>query len=87
MKAIALYNPNSDHARSVIEFTQNVERRSGKVIELISLETIQGSNMAELYDIVDYPAVLVIADNGSLHKLWEGSELPLIDELVSYLIA
>lgn len=87
MKAVALYYPNSDRARSVIEFKQNIERRSGKSIDLISLETVEGSDMAELYGIVDYPAVLVIADNGSLHKLWEGSQLPLIDEVVSYLIA
>lgn len=42
--------------------------------------------MAGLYDIVDYPAFLVTADDGVLVRLWQGQQLPLIDEVASYFV-
>lgn len=87
MKAIAIYNPNSEHSRSVEEFNRNLEVRTGKKLELLSTETREGSEMANLYGIMDYPAIIVSADDGVMHKLWQGQQLPLIDEVVSYLIA
>lgn len=87
MKAIALYHPNSDHSRSIEEFAHSMKMQSGQDIELVSLETIEGSSMAELYDITQYPAVIVRKDDGAMQKMWQGETLPLVNEVVSYLIA
>lgn len=87
MKALVLYFPNSEHARSVDEFSRNIQSKSGKTVELLSLETVEGANKAEVYGVIDYPAVMVLADDGSMHKFWEGKDLPLVDEVLSYLIA
>ena len=43
--------------------------------------------MAQLYDIVQYPALLVIDDKGGLAKYWQGDTLPLMDEVSGYLRA
>jgi hypothetical protein len=40
--------------------------------------------MATLYDIVRYPAIMVLRSDGAMQKAWEGIELPLIDEVQSY---
>lgn len=87
MKAIAIYNPNGEHSRSVEEFNRNLETRTGKKLDVLSTETVEGASMATLYGIVDYPAIIVIAEDGVMQKLWQGRQLPLIDEVVSYLIA
>jgi len=87
MKAIALYHPNGEHSTSVEEFTKNLKTRSGLDIELVSLETKEGSYKAQVYGVTDYPAVIVLTDDGNMQKLWQGSQLPLLDEVASYLIA
>lgn len=85
MKASLLYHPNSDHARMVEGYAADFERIKGHTIELISLETRQGADIARLYDIVRYPALIAARDNGELLKHWEGAELPLMDELAAYI--
>lgn len=87
MKALVIYNPNSERSRSVDEFNHNLEVRTGRKLELLSTETTEGSAMAELYGIMDYPAIVVTTDDGKMQKLWQGQQLPLVDEVVSYLIA
>lgn len=87
MKAVAIYNPGSEHSRSVEEFNRNLEVRTGRRLDILSTETVEGAAMATLYGIVDYPAIVVTADDGVMQKLWQGQQLPLIDEVVSYLIA
>lgn len=87
MKVLAIYHQNSDSARPIEEFARSLETRTGKKLELISLETPEGDEKAQVYGIVDYPSIIVITDEGALQKLWQGSQLPLVDEVVSYLIA
>lgn len=86
MKVCILYHPQSDHARRVEEYANDFQRIKGKQIELLSLETREGAELATLYDIVRYPAVIARRDNGELLKHWEGDELPLMDEVAAYSI-
>ncbi len=87
MKLVILYHPNSEQSRVVEEFAHDFERTRSKPAQLLSLETAEGSTMAHLYDIVSYPAVLVIKDDGQLMKNWEGDTLPLMTEVAGYLSA
>ncbi len=84
MKVVILYHPESDHAREVETFKKDYESTQGGEVELISLETRDGADMARLYDIVSYPAVLAIRDNNELLKHWEEDKLPLMQEVASY---
>lgn len=84
MKAIFLYQPNSEFSRSVEEYAHDFETQRGKTIELLSMDTREGADKAQVYDIMQYPALLVIRDDGQLSKLWQG-DLPLMDEVAGYL--
>ena len=85
MKLVILYHPQSEFSRSVEEYAHDFERTRGKAIELVSLDTAGGSDMAKLYDIVQYPALLALRDDGQLLQKWEGARLPLMDEVAGYL--
>lgn len=85
MKIIALYHPQSEFARLVEEYAHDFFSSRGKAIDLVSLETREGAAMASLYDIVRYPAVLALKDDGQLLKNWEGEQLPLMNEVAAYL--
>ena len=84
MKTLILYHPNSQHARSVEEFAHDYQRFGHGPINLISLEDRQGSDMARLYDIVSYPAVIALRDTGEVLASWQGEQLPLMNEVASY---
>ena len=85
MKAVILYHLQSDHAGTVEDYARDFTRlKDGKEIDLLSLETVEGATMAKLYDITKYPAVLAVADDGSLQNSWQGEGLPLMIELEPY---
>lgn len=69
----------------VADYAKEFERHKGKKIELLSLESVEGSDLAKLYGITSYPTVVAISDDGSLQRMWQNGALPLMDE-VSYYI-
>mgnify|MGYP001209359697 CR=1 FL=1 len=85
MKALVLYQPKSEHATTVESYVREFVRRTNKMLGLIDAESKHGVQLVELYDVVRYPAVLAIADDGQLLNLWLGEPLPLIDDVAAYL--
>ncbi|HLZ14418.1 MAG TPA: hypothetical protein VKQ34_00325 [Candidatus Saccharimonadales bacterium] len=87
MKLVILYRPDSDHASDVESFARDFQRQHdlGKKLELQSLSTRDGAATASLYDVMSYPAILVLADNGSILGMWQGVPLPLMAEVAAYL--
>jgi len=82
---VILYRPDSEHATAVESFLRDFRVRNGGVnVETENVDSREGIAMASLYDIVRYPAILALADDGSMLHLWEGDELPLMDEVASY---
>lgn len=79
-----MYHPVSDHRLQVEQYAHEFSRNHPDNIELISVDERQGAELARLYDVVQYPALLVIKDDGSLVQYWQGDTLPLMDEVASY---
>jgi hypothetical protein len=85
VRTVILYHPNAEFAGLAEDYKRDFERRHGdRKVELISLDEAKGAEMAELYDVVRYPAVLVIASDGQLQKLWQDQPFPLMDEVAAY---
>jgi hypothetical protein len=83
MQAVIIYHPKSEHGGQVQDYKHDYQKIKGKKLELISLETVEGAEMAKLYDVTSYPAVLVIGQDGVLQKMWQGG-LPLMNDVESY---
>ena len=85
MKVVILYRPNSEHSRLIEEFARDYQQRHpSEHFEIISLDTRDGSALASLYDVMQYPAILVMTGAGVIQKVWQGDSLPLMDEVASY---
>jgi len=84
MKVVILYRPNSEFARMVEEYATEFERQRGKKFELVDIDSEAGSNTAQLYDIVQYPAILAVREDGQIMMTWQGERLPLMDEVAAY---
>lgn len=85
MKVLVLYRPNSEHGRVVEEFIHDFQAtHQNERLEVLNIDSRDGSAMASLYDVMQYPAVLVLQTDGYLQKVWEGDHLPMMDEVVAY---
>lgn len=85
MKVVILYRPDSEFARAVETFIHDFKARNpGVHVDVLNVDSREGIALASLYDIMRYPAILAMAHDGSLLKYWEGSELPLMNEVASY---
>jgi hypothetical protein len=86
VKLLILYRPNAEHATEIETFVREFQRRfeAGKKIELMSIDTRQGAAEASLYDILSYPAILALADDGSVLNTWVGMPLPLMNDVAGY---
>ncbi len=85
MKVVILYRPNSEHARGIETFMHDFGHRYGDIkIEVIDVDTREGTALSSLYDLMQHPCILAMAGDGSLLKSWVGQELPLMDEVASY---
>jgi hypothetical protein len=84
MKAVVVYKENSEHARPVIEFLRDFEHQTGKELEQIDPESREGADFCRTYDIVEYPTIIALDDEGKLLQMWPGLPLPRIMEVSYY---
>jgi hypothetical protein len=84
MRVVVLYQSNSESERLVTDFVRDYQNQTGKTIEKLDTNTRDGSNLATIYDVVRYPAVLALSNSGELQYLWMDDKLPLINEVLYY---
>lgn len=87
MNISILYRPNSEHERLVLDYQRDFKQRSARDIELVSLDTVEGDELAKIYGVDVYPTIIVRDDEGVLQHMWQGDTLPLMDEVLAYAIA
>ena len=84
MKAYIVYRDKSDHARTVIDFLREFERRTGRQPDLIDPDTREGVAFCRNYDIMQYPSVVATDNDGVMQQVWAGLPLPTINEVSYY---
>lgn len=85
MRAEVLYHPQSDHGGIMEDYAHDFARFKGKQMQLLSVDTKEGWDKAGVYGVTVYPAIIAIAQDGTILKLWQGLPLPLMNEVDSYL--
>lgn len=84
MRVICIYRDNADYSRTVSEWLEDFRRQTGREIETMDPDTNTG--FCEAYDIVEYPTIIVIGETGEVRASWRGSKMPLINEVLYYVI-
>ena len=85
MKVLVLYRSHSEHARTVEDYMHDFQRRYNTAkVELQDVDTREGDSVASLYDVVQYPSILIVQTDGYLQHSWAGDPLPLMDEVAAY---
>ena len=84
MRVVCIYRDNQDYSRSVNEWLENFRRQTGREIETINPD--ENISFCEAYDVVEYPTIMALGEQGEVHASWRGRTLPLIDEVLYYMI-
>ena len=85
MRIVIVYRERSDHAREVEDWTREFSRRTGEELEAVDPDTRDGADFCRLYDIVEYPTIVALRNNGELQDMWRGRPLPQINEVSAFL--
>lgn len=84
MKTFVVYKDESDHARDVLTFLGEFTRQTGRTLETVDPDSREGASLCRTYDIVEYPSVVAVDDNGVLQHIWKGRPLPTVSEVSYY---
>lgn len=84
MRVVAVAKDNTDYTRAVSEFLEAFRRQTGRELELLDPETREGESFCRTYDIVEYPSIVALSNDGQVQYMWRGVMLPTISEVSYY---
>ena len=84
MRVVCIYRDKQDYSRTVDEGLETFRRQTGREIETMDPDTNVG--FCEAYDVVEYPTILALGESGDVRASWRGSSMPLVDEVLYYMI-
>lgn len=84
MRVLVIYKEQSEHRREVEDYMRDFKMRTDKTIETMNPESRAGADFCRTYDVVEYPTMLALSDDGHIQNTWRGTPLPTIDEVSYY---
>lgn len=84
MRVVIVSRPATDYARSVDMFVTDFLRQTGKKLEVLDPDSLEGDMFCRTYDIVEYPTIIALSDEGHMQNMWTGEMLPTISEVSYY---
>ena len=86
MRILIVVKNHSEFFREADEWGVEFSRETGREVELIDPETIEGEIFASTRDIMQYPSLVILGGNGEIVKKWSGSPLPQFDQVSNMLL-
>jgi len=84
MRVIVIFKDQTDYSHEVFDYLSDFKRQTGHELETLDPDTASGTHFCNTYDIVEYPSVIAISDDGTMQNLWRGLPLPTISEVSGY---
>jgi hypothetical protein len=84
MRVIVVFKDQTDYSHEVFDYLNDFKRQTGHELETLDPDTAGGTHFCNTYDIVEYPSVIAISDDGTMQNLWRGLPLPTISEVSGY---
>ncbi len=84
MRIIIVGRERSEYGRELRDYIRDFRNITGGEIEILDPDSRDGESFCRTYDIVEYPTVIAISNDGQMQQMWKGKPLPLINELSYY---
>lgn len=84
MRVVMISKDQTDYARQVSDYLRDFERQTGHELEIMDPESRDGVGFCQAYDILQFPTLVALSDDGRLQNQWQGLPLPTISEVSYY---
>jgi hypothetical protein len=84
MRVLVVYKDQTDYARSVIDFLRDFTHQTGHDVETMDPDSAEGIDFCQTYDIMEFPTMIALSDDGQMQNTWTGLPLPTISEVSFY---
>ena len=84
MRVVVVTKEETDYARSVEMFLRDFNRQTSRDLEVLDPNSLEGESFCRAYDIVEYPTIVALSDEGIMQQMWRGASLPTISEVSYY---
>jgi hypothetical protein len=84
MRVVVVYKDETEYGRTVTDYLRDFKRQTGRDLETLDPDTSDGTTFCRAYDVVEYPSIVALSDDGVLQQLWRGLPLPTISEVSYY---
>jgi hypothetical protein len=84
MRTVVVYEDNREYSRTVSDYLRDFSHQTGHELDVLDPTTKEGADFCRSYDIVEYPSLVALSDDGTLQNLWRGLPLPTISEVSYY---
>lgn len=84
MRVVVVYKQATDYARQVDDYIADFKRQTGHDLETLDPESPDGVSFTQAYDILEYPTIVALSDDGQMQNMWRGLPLPTISEVSYY---
>lgn len=84
MRIIVIYKDKTDYTRSITDFLRDFKSQTGKDLEEMDPDSMDGNQFCETYGIVEYPTIIALSDEGIMQNEWTALPLPTINEVSYY---
>lgn len=84
MKVVVISKDNMDYTRTVIDYLRDFKSQTGRELEMMDPESPDGVMFCRAYDILEFPTLVAISDEGVMQNQWRGLPLPTISEVSYY---
>lgn len=83
---VVLWREKSEYAGTVRDWLRDFEHQTGRMPETISPDEPAGISLVETYDIVEYPTILALDNEGRMLQMWRGAAMPRINDVLFYML-
>jgi hypothetical protein len=85
MKLVMVYRAASESRMAVETFLTEYKNQTGREVETLDPDTIEGEIFTRAHDVVEYPTLLALRDDGTVDQEWRGEQnIPTISEASAY---
>ncbi len=84
MRVVVVYKDGTEETRAVTDFLRDHERVTGRRLEELNPDSPAGAEFCRTYDIVEYPTIIALSNDGQMQQMWRGLPLPTINEVSYY---
>ena len=84
MRTVVISKDNMDYTRTVLDYLRDFKMQTGRELEVMDPESPDGVMFCRAYEIMEFPTLVALSDDGHMQNQWRGLPLPTISEVSYY---